>query len=129
MLDQYQQCYKDQYHWFAAYYLVCRQVIITMVYVSNFNNGLYYFQTVCIIIVIIHVWIKPYENETLNVLDGIILLTIVLVINLNSFIFSRATTITIVVIMVIFPLFCSCIIYGRSIFSFIKHKSKYCNLQ
>ena len=124
LLDQYQQCYKDQYHWFAACYLVYRQVIIAIIYISNFSNALYYLQTACIIIVSIHIWIQPYEIETLNVLDGIILLTIVLVINLNSFIFSRTTTITIVVIMVIFPLFYSCLIYGRKIYSFIKHESK-----
>ena len=107
LLDQFQECYKDQYHWFAAYYLVCRQVIIIIVYVSK---SLYYLQTVSIIIVAIHVCIKPYKSETLNVLDGIILLTMILVINLNSFVFSRPSTITIVVLTVIFPLILSCLI-------------------
>ena len=125
LLDQYQQCYKNQYHWFAAYYLTCRQVIIAIIYISNFSNALYYLQTACIVIVSIHIWIRPYEIETLNVLDGIILLTIVLVINLNSYIFSRTTAITIVVIMVIFPMLYSCLLYGRKIYSFIKHESKY----
>ena len=55
LLDQFQECYKDQYRWFAAYYLICRQVIIATVYVSSFNNSLYYVQTVSIIIVSIHV--------------------------------------------------------------------------
>ena len=27
LLDQFQGCYKDKYRWFAAYYLICRQVI------------------------------------------------------------------------------------------------------
>ena len=126
LLDQYQQCFKDQYHWFAAYYLVCRQVIIAIVYISNINNALYYLQTACIFIVAIHVWIWPYEIEALNVLDGIILLTIVLVINLNSYTFSRVITIAIVVIMVIFPLLCSCLIFRKIIVSFVKNKSKYC---
>ena len=104
LLDQFQECYKDQYHWFAAYYLVCRQVIIAIVYVNNA-----YLQTACIIIVAIHVWIKPYKNETLNILDGIILLTIILVVNLNSFTFSTPLTTAIIVILVVFPLLLSCL--------------------
>ena len=104
LLDQYQECYKDQYHWFAAYYLVCRQVIIAIVYVSNFNNGLYYLQTACIIIVMIHAWIKPYKSETLNIIDGEILLIVVFVANINSFTFSRSLTTFLVVLAVLFPL-------------------------
>ena len=113
LLDQYQECFKDQYHWFAAYYLVCRQVIIAIVYVSNFNNALYYLQTVCIIIVTIHVWIQPYKNDIMNILDGIILLTVVFAVNLSLFTFSRSPTVIIVVITVIFPLLLSCLIYGK----------------
>ena len=37
LLDQFQGCYKDKYHWFAAYYLICRQVIILIVYLGNRN--------------------------------------------------------------------------------------------
>ena len=108
LLDQYQECYKDQYHWFAAYYLICRQVIAAIVYTSSFESSLYYLQTACVITVMIHIWIKPYKNKTLNVLDGIILLTIVLAVNLNSFPFSASSTTAIIVIVVIFPLLFSC---------------------
>ena len=104
LLDQYQECYKDRYHWFAAYYLLCRQVIIAIIYVSNFNNELYYLQTACIIIVMIHAWIKPYKSETLNIIDGEILLILVFVANLNSFTFSRPLTIFLVVLAASFPL-------------------------
>ena len=117
LLDQYQQCYKDRYHWFAAYYLVCRLVIFAIVYISNFIHSLYYLQTICIIIVSFHIWIKPYKSELLNVLDAILLLTIVLVVNLASFAFSRSSTITIVVITVIFPLVLSCLTYCKDFFS------------
>ena len=120
LLDQYQESFKDQYHWFAAYYLVCRQVVIAIVYVNNFIHSLYYLQTACIIIVTIHIWIKPYRSEILNVLDAIILLTIVLVVNLASFTFSRSLTITIVVITVMFPLVLLCLTYCKTFFSSIK---------
>ena len=118
LLDQFQQCYKDRYHWFAAYYLVCQQVIIIIVYVSK---SLYYIQTVCIIIVAIHVCAKPNKSETLNVLDGVILLNAVLVINLNSFIFSRPLTTTIVVFIAIFPLILSCLICLKVFVSSMKY--------
>ena len=125
LLDQFQECYKDQYHCFAAYYLICRQVIIALVYVDSFDIADdYYLPTACIIIVTIHVCVKPYKSETLNVLDGIILLTVVLVTNLNSFtLLTSSTTFSttpIVVILVIFPLLLSCVIYGRKFLSSIK---------
>ena len=121
LLDQYQECYKDQYHWFAAYYLVCRQIVIAIVYVSNFNNGLYYLKTACIIIVMIHAWIKPYKSETLNIIDGEILLILVFVANLNSFAFSRSLTICLVVLAVLSPLVLSSCIFVKI------HCSSACN--
>ena len=112
LLDQFQECYKDQYRWFAAYYFICRQMIIALIYVNNFNNALYYLQTICIIIVSIHIWVQPYKNEKLNTLDGMILLILVLVVNLNFFTLPRYQTIIIVVTLVFFPLLLSCFIYG-----------------
>ena len=120
LLDPFQECYRNQYRWFAAYYLLCRQVIIAILYISDYYNSLSYLQTVCVIIVIIHVLIQPYKAEILNVLDGVILLTIVLVVNLNSFAFSRSSTIAIVVILVIFPLVLSLITLCTKYFPFMK---------
>ena len=112
LLDQFQECYKDQYHWFATYYLVCRQIIIAFAYVSNFSNSLYYLQTICIITVIIHTWIQPYKSQKLNELDGVILLNMILVVNLNLFALSRSLTILIVLTVMIFPLVISSFIYA-----------------
>jgi len=114
-LDQVQQCFKLKYHCFAAYYLVCRQVIILIVYINaNYDTAVYYLQTFCIITVAIHVWIQPYKSTTLNVSDGVILLTMVLVINLNAFDFSRYATIVIVSVLVTFPLLFALLAYLRS---------------
>ena len=104
LLDQFQGCYKDHLHYFASYYLICRQVLIAIAFNSSFDNALYYLQAVSIIIVTIHVWVQPYRSSTLNVLDGIILLTMILVINLQSYTFISSTTITLVIILVIIPL-------------------------
>jgi len=119
LLDQFQGCYKDQYHFFAAYYLVCRLVIIGIAFANNFNNALYYLQTAGIIIVMIHIWIQPYKSDTLNILDGIILLTMILIINLNSYTFKQSTTEILVIIFVIFPL-------GLSFFIFVLFSSAKC---
>ena len=86
LIDQFQGCYKDQYHWFAAYYLICRLIIIAMQFVST----LFYLQTTCIVIVMIHIWIWPYKSDILNKLDAIILLTMILVVNLGSYIFIKS---------------------------------------
>ena len=116
LLDQFQECYKDQYRCFAAYYFICRQIIIALVYISNFNNAQYFLQTICIITVLIHIWTQPYRNEKLNTLDGVILLIMVLVVNLNLFAFSRSSTVIIVVVVMAFPLLLSCFIYATIFF-------------
>ena len=106
LLDQFQGCYKDKYRWFAAYYLICRQVIFLIVYSFNtdYYNMLFYLQTACIVIAIIHIWIQPYQKEFLNALDGVMLLLIVLEVNINTFPFLKNVTIEIVVIIVVLPL-------------------------
>lgn len=104
-LDQFQDCYKRKYHSFAAYYLICRQVIFVIIFVANenYSNMLYYLHTVSIIIAMIHIWVQPYKKEFLNAWDGIILLTMVLVVNLNTFASSLPTA-EIAVILVLFPI-------------------------
>ena len=107
LLDQFQGCYKDKYRWFAAYYLICRQVIIVIVYGINQNyyRMLYFLQTACLIIAMIHIWARPYENDFLNTWDAIILLVAVLIVNLNTFTFLSSATTELAVILVLFPLF------------------------
>ena len=87
LLDQFQGCLKDKYCWFATYYLICRQVIILIVYVGNTNyyNMLLYLQIACIIIAVIHYWFQPYKNKLFNVVDGIFLLMLVMIVSLNVF--------------------------------------------
>ena len=91
---QLQDCYKDQYRWFAAYYLICRLAIMLITYFANddYNNMIYYLQTACVVITMTHIWIQPYKNDILNVMDAMILLNMLLIVNLNSFTFSTSTT-------------------------------------
>ena len=62
LLDQ--LCFKTTHHWFVAYYLICRQVIILIVFVGNTNyyNIWFYLQTACVIFAIIHILVLPYHT-------------------------------------------------------------------
>ena len=101
LLDQFQSCYKDNYRWFAANYLICRQVIIVIVYFGN--NDYYemcYLQIACVVIAILHVCIRPYKSSFLNAFDGVVLSTIILVVNLNTFTFLLSAILVIIVLCV-----------------------------
>ena len=75
LLDQFQGCYKDKYRCFAGYYMICRLLIITIVIVDRFDIMVanYLLITICGIIALIQLLAKPYNNEVLNRLDGVIL--------------------------------------------------------
>ena len=75
LLDQFQGCYKDKYRCFAGYYMMCQLVIITIVIADSSNDlvAKYLLIAVCGIIALIHLLIKPYNNEILNKYDGMIL--------------------------------------------------------
>ena len=127
LVDQFQGCYKDKYRWFAAYYLICRQVIILIVYVGNGNYYymLYGLQTACVIIAMIHGWIQPYKNNLLNGLDEVILLILVLVVNLNLFtLLSFIPTNYLLVTLVVVPLLLICFIAIRKALIYLFNKRK-----
>ena len=108
LLDEFQFSYKGKYRWFAAYYLICRQVIFLIVYVGNgdYYKMLYYLQTACIIIAMIHMSFQPYKNNLLNALDGVILLILVLVVNLSTFSFLPSVLSTVLFLLPLLLLIC-----------------------
>ena len=78
LLDQFQGCYKDNCRYFAAYYMVCRLVIIG-IFISNFSNNnttQYLMLAVSALFALVHFVMKPYVNKTLNLFDGLVLLSI-----------------------------------------------------
>ena len=81
LLDQFQGCYKDKYRYFAGYYMICRLVIITILIINSSNNFItsYMLITACGIIALIHMMVKPYNNEILNKFDGVILQLIIFI--------------------------------------------------
>ena len=114
LLDQFQGCYKDKFRWFAAYYMICRLVIITIniVFTSNDFTGQYLLITVCAAIVLIHLMVKPYNATVLNILDGILLLFLVLttVLLLTEFNESNSA-IPVTLLLLILPLIIVGVVY------------------
>ena len=129
LLDQFQGCYKDRYRWFAAYYLICRQVIFIILFIFNTNyySMLFYLQTTCVIIAIVHIWIQPYQNEFLNALDGVMLLLVVLGVNINTFTFLKDATTEICLIIVMVPLILFSMIIIKKLFYFCLMKWHHCH--
>ena len=81
LLDQFQGCYKDKYRYFAAYYMICRLLIITII-IANSSNGLifhYLLIAASVIVDLVHQCFRPYSSSLLNVFDGVILHFLVLV--------------------------------------------------
>ena len=106
LLDQFQGTYKDKYQWFAANYLLCRLVIMLIAYFGNSDdsNLVYYMQTACVIIVMNHVCFRPYKKQLLNVLDAAVLLTMLLVVNLNNVDFSKSAITGLIYTLLFIPL-------------------------
>ena len=82
ILDQFQGCYKDKYRSFAAYYMICRLVIITLIIANSSSDNFviqYSLITICVIIALVHLIIRPYSKLVLNVFDGVVLHIMILV--------------------------------------------------
>ena len=81
LLDQFQGCYKDKYRCFAAYYMICRLVIIIIIIANSTNDFIFRYLLIIasVIMDLIHQILRPYLNSLLNVFDGIILHLLVLV--------------------------------------------------
>ena len=106
LLDQFQGCFKDQYRWFASFYMICRLVQITIVvFSSDFSITQYILIVTSVVISLIHVIVRPYSKKTLNIFDGIVLhlITIVAIVPVFDS-FNSTSIITITFILIILPL-------------------------
>ena len=86
ILDQFQQCYKREYHWAAGIYLICRLLIFVTVGLNSVEYVTSYFvlQVLCFIVAVVHIILRPYRDDKVNSLDHIILLIAVMVVGLNT---------------------------------------------
>ena len=81
LLDQFQGCYKDKYRYFAAYYMICRLLIITIIIANSSNGFIFHYLLIAasVIVALIHQCFRPYSSSLLNIFDGVILHFLVLV--------------------------------------------------
>ena len=81
LLDQFQGVYKGNYRCFAAYYMICRIVIIILVIIKSSVNltTQYVLISSCAIMALIHLVVRPYVDNIYNIFDGIILQLIVII--------------------------------------------------
>ena len=107
LLDQFQGCYKDNYRCFAGYYMICRLVIMTIVIANSSNKFIasYVLIVACGIIALIHLTVKPYNNENLNKFDGAVLHLIIFIAVLPLLDdFDSPVVITITFVLIMLPL-------------------------
>ena len=110
LLDQFQGCYKDKFRYFASYYMVFRLIFLCILVINaDIFFTLYLLHVLCSIMTFIHIAVRPYSNNLLNLFDSFMLLTMMLVISLlivetNHGIQSN-TTFALAVILIIMPLF------------------------
>ena len=125
-MDEFQDSFQGKHRWFAAYYLICRQVIFLIVYVGNgdYYKMLYYLQTACVIIAMIHGWVQPYKSNLLNGLDEIILLILVLVVNVSTFSFLSSISSEISAVLLLLPLLLLSFVAIRKVISHFCAKKK-----
>ncbi|XP_065908921.1 uncharacterized protein [Dysidea avara] len=107
LLDQFQGCYKDKYRCFAAYYMICRLVIIVIIIANPSNNYLSQFLLICtsVILAVLVIILRPYKHKILNIFDGLILRFVILatLIPLADNVSQQLSTATIIIVM-FFPL-------------------------
>ncbi|XP_065919354.1 uncharacterized protein [Dysidea avara] len=105
LLDQFQGCYNDRYRYFAAYYMICRLVIIVIIIAVPSNQDLLHFLLIfaCGILAFIPTLLKPYGHKILNIFDGLILRLVVLatLIPLADNVSQQLSTATIIIVMVL----------------------------
>ena len=110
LLDQFQGCYKDKYRWFATYYMICRLIIITIIIadISEVFISRYLLITATTIMALIHLLVRPYADNNLNMSDGAILQLLILVTVLPLFeyfdTFDSSLVVGLAFVLVILPL-------------------------
>ena len=109
LLDQFQGCFKNWCRWFAAYYMICRLAqIATIVYSSDYFVTQYILIATNVIVSLVHIIVRPYNDNILNVFDGFILQLMVFVAvvpvfdTINSTVIVTATFTVVIVPLVVF---------------------------
>ena len=109
-LDQFQGCYKDRFRYFASYYMIFRLIVLTIIVINSTNIfvTLYLLLVSCSLMMFIHIAVRPYVSNILNLFDSFMILNMILVISLLIIEtyrgFQSSSTLAIAIILIIMPL-------------------------
>jgi len=121
-LDEFRNCYKDKYRWFAAYYLICRQLILLIVFIND-SSMVFSLQILCLLIATFHMWVRPYKNKLINIFDGLILQLMVMVVTIGTSDSLQSAMTEVSIILVGFPLVVFCIAF--IVVKFLKRRRRH----
>ncbi|KAL9972014.1 hypothetical protein ACROYT_G018246 [Oculina patagonica] len=98
--DSFQQCFKDEYRWFAAYYFICRLFILFIaLYVPFGPLKRSILEVSSVVIVVTCLYLRPYKSNQannedynwLNTLDAVLLTNLCFIVIFSSSIISEAS--------------------------------------
>ena len=80
LLDVLKSCYKKKRSWFAAYYIVCRVIAVSLhTFIPEINARHKILQVFCVVVLLLFLYLKPYKSDTLTKIDTFFLTFLVLV--------------------------------------------------
>ena len=81
LLDKFRGCYKDEYRYFSSYYMICRIMIIIVVNMKSPNSlaAQYLLISICSLISLIHLTVRPYVARFNNIFDGMMLQLMIII--------------------------------------------------
>ena len=132
LLDQFQGCYKDRFRYFASFFMIFHLMILSILAINETDPFIssYLLMAICLVMTLIHVTVRPYNNNVLNFFDSFMLFVLVLVITLEIIetyhgVFSN-TALAIAFVLVILPLFVFVLIVLYFNVEKIKKVTTYC---
>ena len=129
LLDQFQGCYKDRFRYFASFFMIFRLMILSILAINEFITS-YLLMAICLVMTLIHVTVRPYNNNVLNFFDSFMLFVLALVITLEIIETYRGvfsiTALAIAFVLVILPLFSFLLILFYFHVEKIKKAISYC---
>ena len=133
ILDEYHNCFQDQYRWFAGVYLLARQAMFLISAVTdNPTETAYCQQLFCLFLLIFTATLQPYRNQNINRIDIFFLLLLTVIsfsgYNPTAINLLRSSHTAVIAILSLLPFTCmviGCIVMvGRKVLRvYLKHYS------
>ena len=80
LLDVLKSCYHPKRSWFAAYYIVCRLIVILLyTYIPEINTRHKILQIFCVTVLLLFLYLKPYKSDIMAKIDTFFLSYLVLI--------------------------------------------------